>query len=173
VRDLDVAEWRIYVEFERWRVYCPRCRSLFVEQLDWLAENPRYTRRFARYVEKLWREMTNKAAGELARLHHTTVKDLDKRDMAQQVKRAPMPAPRAIGIDDIAIRKGHAYRIVVSDLDLRPVLRCSRGEDVRSHQDCGDGHVAGLPQLDHATCPSGAHHLRQVPHHQPSLRRPR
>ncbi|MBL3589270.1 MAG: hypothetical protein JMN24_05680 [gamma proteobacterium endosymbiont of Lamellibrachia anaximandri] len=25
VRDLSVAGWRIYLEFERWRVNCPRC----------------------------------------------------------------------------------------------------------------------------------------------------
>jgi hypothetical protein len=32
------------------------------------------------------------------------------------------PGPRAIGIDEISIRKGHTYRIVVSDLDrMRPI----------------------------------------------------
>jgi transposase len=39
-----------------------------------------------------------------------------------QLKRAGTPAPRAIGIDEIAIRKGHTYRIVVSDLERgRPI----------------------------------------------------
>jgi transposase len=45
VRDLSVAGWSIYVEFERWRVKCPKCVSVHVEHLDWLAENPRYTQR--------------------------------------------------------------------------------------------------------------------------------
>jgi transposase len=36
--------------------------------------------------------------------------------MQQQVARAGLPAPRAIGVDEIAIRKGHDYRIVVSPL---------------------------------------------------------
>ncbi len=36
--------------------------------------------------------------------------------MAEQLKRAGMPGPKAIGIDEISIRKGHTYRIVVSDL---------------------------------------------------------
>jgi len=128
VRDLGVADWRIYLEFGRWRVYCPRCRSVFVEQLDWLARNPRYTQRFALYVGKLCREMTNKAVAEAERLHHSTVKDLDKLYMAQQVKLAGLPAPRAIGVDEIAIRKGHDYRIVVSDLDRgRPIWVGGKG----------------------------------------------
>jgi transposase len=58
----------------------------------------------------------------LSGLHHSTVKDLDKLYMAKQVARAGMPAPRAIGVDEIAVRKGHKYRVVVSDLDrARPI----------------------------------------------------
>ncbi|MFZ1620635.1 MAG: transposase, partial [Dokdonella sp.] len=36
--------------------------------------------------------------------------------MTEQLKRAGLPGPKAIGIDEISIRKGHTYRIVVSDL---------------------------------------------------------
>ena len=36
--------------------------------------------------------------------------------MTEQLKRAGMPGTTAIGIDEISIRKGHTYRIVVSDL---------------------------------------------------------
>lgn len=50
VRDIGAADWRFYLEFERWRVWCARCRNVFVEQLDWLATNPRYTLRFALHV---------------------------------------------------------------------------------------------------------------------------
>src|SRR5215207_1098679 len=36
--------------------------------------------------------------------------------MQAQLARAGTPGPQVIGIDEIAIRKGHTYRIVVSDL---------------------------------------------------------
>jgi len=36
--------------------------------------------------------------------------------MRAQIERAGAPGPKAIGIDEISIRKGHNYRIVVSDL---------------------------------------------------------
>lgn len=125
---MAAAGWRIYVAFERWRVYCPRCRAVFVERLDWLAENPRYTQRFAMHVGALCREMTNKAVAELERLHDSTVRNLDAIYMKKQVARAGTPAPRVIGVDEIAIRKGHDYRIVVSDLDRgRPIWVGGRG----------------------------------------------
>ena len=95
---------------------------MHVERLDWLAANPRYTERFVMHVGQLCREMTNKAVAELEHLHGSTVKDLDKLYMAEQVRRAGMPAPRAIGIDELSIRRGHTYRVVVSDLDRqRPI----------------------------------------------------
>jgi transposase len=49
-------------------------------------------------------------------LHWHAVKQLDKQYMAAQLARAGTPGPKVIGIDEISIRKGHTYRIVVSDL---------------------------------------------------------
>ena len=118
-RDLSAGGVRIYVQFERWRIHCPRCRRVFVERLDWLATNPRFTQRFAMHVGALCREMTNTAVAQAERLHDSTVKDLDTIYRQRQGTRAGLPAPRAIGVDEIAIRKGHDYRIVVSDLDRR------------------------------------------------------
>ncbi len=74
------------------------------------------------HVGNLCRDMPNKAVAERERLHHSTVKDLDKLYMQKQVDLAGLPAPRAIGIDEISIRKGHNYRVIVSDLDReRPI----------------------------------------------------
>ena len=39
--------------------------------------------------------------------------------MTRQVELAGPPTPRAIGVDEISIRKGHNYRVIVSDLDQR------------------------------------------------------
>ena len=128
VRDLRVAGWVVYLEFERWRVRCSGCGGVHVERLDWLAQNPRYTERFALHVGRLCTSMSNKAVAELERLHDSTVKDLSKLYMQEQVRRAGRLKPRAIGIDEIAVRKGHDYRVVVSDLDQgRPIWMGGNG----------------------------------------------
>ena len=122
VRDLSLAGWRIYLEYERWRVNRSGCGGVHVEHLDWLANNSRYTQRFATHVGKLCLDMPNKAVAEMERLHHGTVKALDTLYMQEQVDRAGLPAPRAIGVDEISIRKGHNYRVIVSDLErARPI----------------------------------------------------
>jgi transposase len=101
---------------------------VLVERLDWLAKNPRYTQRYAMHIGALCREMTNKAVAELEHLHDSTVKDLDKIYMRKQIATAGAPRPRVIGVDEIAIRKGHEYRVIVSDLEKeRPIWVGGRG----------------------------------------------
>ncbi|MBE7446146.1 MAG: ISL3 family transposase [Planctomycetia bacterium] len=66
--------------------------------------------------------MTVKDVAKDFRLDWDTVKTLDKEYMKKQLRRYPVAAPRVIGIDEISIRKGHTYRIVVSDLERgRPI----------------------------------------------------
>jgi transposase len=86
------------------------------ERLDWLADNPFYTKRFAFFVGRRCRGSTIKAVAEDLYLDWHAVKELDKQYMTEQLRRASQPNPRAIGIDEISIGQGHSYRIVVSDL---------------------------------------------------------
>jgi len=61
--------------------------------------------------------MTVKDVAKELKLDWHAVKALDKEYMQEQLRRNPVAAPRAIGIDEISLRKGHIYRIVVSDLE--------------------------------------------------------
>src|SRR3954467_13048614 len=116
VRDLSCGDTRIFLELEVRRINCRRCGKVKRERLDFLADNPLYTKRFAYYVGRRCRaETTKDVAAELALDWHT-VKALDMQYMEAQLKRAGTPGPQVIGVDEISIRKGHTYRIVVSDL---------------------------------------------------------
>lgn len=86
------------------------------EKLDWLAKNPFYTKRFAYYVGRRCRAMTVQDVAKETHLDWHTVKELEKQYMREQLRRVGMPAPEVVGVDEISIRKGHSYRIVVSDL---------------------------------------------------------
>lgn len=117
VRDLSCGDRRVYLDLLVRRVRCPRCGGVKRERLDWLADNPLYTKRFAFYVGRRCRESTVQAIAEELHLEWHTVKELDKQYMREQLRRAGCPAPRVIGIDEIAVGKRHSYRIVVSDLE--------------------------------------------------------
>src|SRR6201982_754224 len=119
VRDLSCGDTRIVLELEVRRLDCRHCGKVKREQLDFLADNPLYTKRFAYYVGRRCRGAPVKEGGTELKLDWHTVKALDQQYMEAQLKRAGTPGPKAIGIDEIAIRKGHSYRIVVSDLIRR------------------------------------------------------
>jgi transposase len=116
VRDLSCGDTRIFLELEVRRIDCRRCGKVKRERLDFLADNPLYSKRFAYYVGRRCRSATIKDVAAELRLDWHTVKTLDQQYMEAKLKRAGTPSPRVIGIDEIAIRKGHTYRIVVSDL---------------------------------------------------------
>ena len=92
------------------------------EKLEFLLENALHTQRFARYVGRRCRSGTIKDVAAELYLDWHTVKRLEKQYMLEQLKRAGTPRPHIIGIDEISVRKGHDYRIVVSDLEKhRPI----------------------------------------------------
>jgi transposase len=86
------------------------------EQLEFLADNPFYTKRFAHYVGRRCRQATIKDIAQELNLDWDTVKELEKQYMRAQLAKVGTPGPKIIGIDELSIRKGHTYRIVVSDL---------------------------------------------------------
>ena len=115
-RDLPCGDTRIYLDLEVRRVACQGCGTVKREQLDFLADNPFYTKRFAYYVGRRCRASTIKDVAKELYLDWDTVKELEKQYMREQLRRAGTPGPRVIGIDEISLRKRHTYRIVVSDL---------------------------------------------------------
>jgi transposase len=98
------------------RVACRSCGKVKRERLIWLADNPFYPKRFAFFVGRRCRASTIKDAAHELPLNWHSVKELEKQSMREQLRRVGTPGPKVIGIDEISIRKGHTYRIVVSDL---------------------------------------------------------
>jgi transposase len=122
VRDLSCGDARIYLEVEIRRLACRKCGKVKQEKLDWIAECPFYTKRFAFYVGRRCRDATLRDIARELHLDWKTVRALEEQYMREQLRRAGTPGPKVIGIDEVSIRKGHTYRVVVSDLERkRPI----------------------------------------------------
>src|SRR6201998_3652938 len=118
VRDLSCGEMRILLELEVRRIDCRSCGKVKQERLDFLGDKSFYPKPFAYVVGRRGRQASiSDVAKELALDWHT-VKALEMQYMKAQLARAGTPGPLVIGIDEIAIRKGHSYRIVVTDLGV-------------------------------------------------------
>ena len=104
------------------------------ETLSWLAAGGRFTQRFEDEIGRQCRDMTIKRVAEVHRLGWAQVQRMDKSYMQRLVNQYPIPNDlRAIGIDEISVRKRHRYRVTVSDLGhRRPIWMGGEG---RSEQD--------------------------------------
>ena len=93
------------------------------ETLSWLADSGRFTKRFEREIGQLCRQMS---ILRVAKLHHLSWDQVRRMEMSfmRELLAAHPPSKnlRAIGMDEVSIRKGHSYAIVVADLDQkRPI----------------------------------------------------
>ncbi len=113
---------RVYLGVEVRRVFCRRCQKVKQEKLAWLSDSPFYSKRFAFYIGRRCRDSSIQDVAKEFHLDWKTVKALEKQCLQEQLRRAGTPRPKVIGIDEVSIRKGHTYRIVVSDLERkRPI----------------------------------------------------
>jgi transposase len=118
---MPCGDFRVYLEVEVRRVYCKGCDAVKSEYLSWMRD-PFYTKRFAYYVGKRCQSTAIREVADELHLDWRTAKSMEKAYMREKLRRAGKPAPRVVGVDEISVRKGHNYRIVVSDLERgRPI----------------------------------------------------
>jgi transposase len=106
-----------YLNFYRCRVYCFTC-GIRTEALDFVTvRGPRVTKPLASLISELCKVMSNKAVGALQGLHRHTVKEIDKQAMqAVQLQRS-LEGISVLGVDEIAIGRGHNYWTMISALE--------------------------------------------------------
>jgi transposase len=103
------------------RVFCRTGAAVTRARLSGLAASALHTQRFAYYVGRRCRRATITDIAAAVPLGGDSVKELDKQYLHAQLTRAGTPGPQVIGLDELSIRTGHTYRIVVSDrLRSRP-----------------------------------------------------
>lgn len=104
------------------RVKCRQQGEVRQEQPEWMARTRGYTKRFAYYVGKRCQESAITDVARELFLNWKTVKALEIEYMEEKLRRAGPVKPHVIGIDELSVKKGHTYRIVVSDLEKkRPI----------------------------------------------------
>jgi len=123
VRDLSLAGYDCRLEFPSRRFKCRPCRRPFTEGLEAVAPQARYTRRYGQHLFAQCRGSSIQEVARRERLGYKAVEGLYYRLAAQQERAATAAVVRRLGIDEIALKKGHRqYALVLSDLDRGRVL---------------------------------------------------
>ena len=99
---------------------CPQFKIVRQEKLPWVSGN--LTKRFAYYLGWRCENATIKSVAEEFSLDWKTVKEADNEYMRAKQALAGEATPTVLGIDEFSRHKGHAYNIVVSDLEQRRAI---------------------------------------------------
>lgn len=123
LRDLPWAGKACLIEFVARRFFCGECCCPFREELEWLPRHSRLTARYAASVFEQCRRTSIQAVHRQERLGYKTVERLYYAH-AEIMTRSEEPVlVRELGIDEIALRKGHdQFVLVLSDLERGRIL---------------------------------------------------
>ena len=133
IRDLPIWGYKCYIEFRQARVYCPQCKKVNLEYLDWVELYQRHTLRYEKYIAGLCDYMPVMDVVDIEGLNKNTLYKIDKKWLNwrnEQYKSTE--SVKYLGIDEIAIKKNHKYATVFYDLERSTVIGLVKGRKQRN-----------------------------------------
>ncbi len=126
VSDQPWADWTVRLKLLVRKFFCMNTaceRGIFCERVPAIAEHR--ARSTPRLREQLRHIALCAGASPGARLAHKLDRAVSRNTLLRLVRTAPpktAPAPRVVGVDDWAIRKGQTYGSILVDLERRQIL---------------------------------------------------
>lgn len=114
------------------RVLCLECGALRQVHLGFAEPRRSYTRSFERYVLALSQRMTILDVSRHLGVSWDVIKEIQKRYLTRRFSRPRLKDIQYLGIDEIAVRKGHKYLTVVLDMKSGAVVFVGDGKGAES-----------------------------------------
>lgn len=123
-RDLDLAGRTCYIEIDLRRFECRDCFCTFTEPLSFTAPHRRYTSRFEHQIYECCQEATATYAASKFGISDKTAMEIYQNIAKQKQEQLQHLLPtQVIGIDEIAMHKGHKdFVVVITDLTNKRVI---------------------------------------------------
>jgi len=133
VRDLPLWGYQCFIDFSQVRVFCPKCKKIEAEHLDWVDSYQRQTIRYEKYLASLCDYMPVMDVVEFEGVNKNLVYRIDKKWLKwrNEIYRRNDPV-KYLGIDEISIKKNHKYATVFYDLERSRVIGLVKGRTQRN-----------------------------------------
>ena len=122
-RDLPITGKEVYLHLSQRQFYCLDCDRHFNERFGFVDPKRTMTRRYERYVYECCKTSTIQKISAQENLVWQTVNDICQRGARQELEARPLSKVRAVGMDELAIKKGHRdYATVIVDLERVEII---------------------------------------------------
>lgn len=132
IRTIPIGLRIVYLCLHLHRLKCKKCGCLRQEALLICLPKKRYTKALDRYVLELLRKSTVKDVCVHLGMSWGTVKQIHTRSLSKKYGKIKLSKLRYLGVDEIALRKGHRYMTVVVDLESGAVVWVAEGRGIFS-----------------------------------------
>jgi transposase len=127
IKDLDWGEQAVFLEINRRQFNCKKCNKPFSEELEFVQERRRYTKRLA---TKIIEEVLADDIRSVAKKGRVTEKEIERmlKDASKDLSKVKPIGLKRLGIDEIALVKGQGkYCAVLIDIDRSKLLAIVEG----------------------------------------------
>jgi len=132
LRTLPIGRKTVFLAVHRQRLECKNCGAIKFESLDIALPKKHWTIALGRYVIELLRRCTVKDVAELLGMSWNTIKEIHSlylRKKFERQKLTNLKNLRYLGVDEIAVKKGHRYMTIAVNLETGDVVWVSEGRD--------------------------------------------
>jgi len=132
VRDLGISGRPVVLRWRKRRWRCTYCGNSWTETHPQIPARARMTLRFKQHLaDRAVAEGNFSQVAAQEGVSYDTVARAHRQRAELVRQQRPRPAPKAISIDEAAMRKGHTYNTVISDVVLRYVVDTIEGRTAK------------------------------------------
>jgi transposase len=113
-RHVALGRWRVELSYRICRLVCPE-HGVITEAVPWAEPESRFTKDFEDLVAWAARDMNQTAVTSLLHISWYTVGNIVRRVVGRTLNEDRLNELYAIGVDEVAYRKGHKYLTVIAD----------------------------------------------------------
>jgi len=149
-RHLDICGLRVALEYEAWRLDCPRC-GITTEMVPWASRGAWFTYPFEEVVAHLAQRTDKTTVSTMMTIAWKTVGSIIERVVRRFGPDDRLAGLRRIGIDELSYRRHHEYITIVTDHDTGRVVWAAPGKDaataLRFFRDLGPERTAEIETI--------------------------
>jgi transposase len=134
IRDLPISGKRVYLILYSRQYDCEQCHANYYEKYDFVEPNQNTTNRYSSYLYFLSKGADLNYVSEKEGISYKTVTRIIRHYSQQAVKFFDgYKTVRKIGIDEIALRKGHRdFVVIIIDLDTHKIIDILENRDKKA-----------------------------------------
>jgi transposase len=132
IRTVPVGSKPVFLALHVHRLQCRSCGGLRQEPIGVSFPKKRWTRMLARYVVELLRHVTVEDVARHLRMSWDTVKEIHAFALEKKFRHRRIAHLQYLGVDEVAVRRGHRYLTLVVNLESGEVVWVGQGREASS-----------------------------------------